>query len=61
MADEAVDEHAVPSASNAREAFIKAMDTWDDAAADVAVAAGSCQCKITSSRHGQLICHKILL
>jgi hypothetical protein len=34
-----VDERAVPPASKAREAFVRAMDAWDEAAADVAVAA----------------------
>ena len=33
-----VDEKAVPAADKARAAFIKAMDNWDEAAADVAVA-----------------------
>lgn len=33
-----VDESAVPPAHQAREAFIAAMDTWDEAAADAAVA-----------------------
>ena len=34
-----VDERAVPPASKAREAFSRAMDAWDEEAADVAVAA----------------------
>jgi hypothetical protein len=33
-----VDESAVPSARKARQAFIDAMDNWDEAAADAAVA-----------------------
>lgn len=37
-----VDEAAVPSASQSRQAFIDAMDRWDDAAADVAIA-GLCR------------------
>src|SRR5690242_8796483 len=34
----AVDEKAVPAAHKAREAFIKAMDNWDEQATDAAVA-----------------------
>lgn len=34
-----VDEGAVPPASRARESFVRAMDSWDEEAADVAVAA----------------------
>src|SRR5438552_1821623 len=33
----AVDESAIPSSHTARQAFIEAMDNWDEAAADVAV------------------------
>lgn len=33
-----VDEKGVPSAGKARQAFINAMDNWDEAAADVAIA-----------------------
>ena len=36
---EAVDEAKVPPAHQAREAFVRAMDSWDVEAADVAVAA----------------------
>ncbi|PYI89854.1 MAG: hypothetical protein DME26_00070, partial [Verrucomicrobia bacterium] len=34
----AVDESAVPPAHKARQAFVQAMDNWDDSAADAAVA-----------------------
>src|SRR5438045_5411736 len=33
----AVDESAIPSSHTARQAFIEAMDNWDEAAADVAI------------------------
>src|SRR6266704_1426788 len=33
----AVDESAIPSSHSARQAFIEAMDNWDEAAADVAI------------------------
>jgi len=33
----AVDESAIPSSHTARQAFIEAMDTWDEPAADVAI------------------------
>jgi hypothetical protein len=33
-----VDEHAVPPAHRAKQAFIEAMDNWDEAAADAAIA-----------------------
>jgi hypothetical protein len=36
---EPVDERTVPAASRAREAFVQAMERWDEAAADAAVAA----------------------
>ncbi len=36
---QAVDESAVPSASNAERAFVDALDNWDEAAADPAAAA----------------------